>query len=93
MSIAKIKKKHTKRDKWNNVWLVIDHQSFMLRPSLGDSDAENRAHAEWLRDQLAIALQRLIDHEVSALVSRVRSRIASRVVSRTADEGRGEFGV
>ena len=45
-----------KRDgKWR-VWLRVDHQSFRLEYS-----ADTRAEANWYRDQLAIALQRMIE--------------------------------
>lgn len=49
-----IRRKYTKRDKYNNVWLVIDPQWFQFQNCCG---REDKQHQEWIRDQLSIALE------------------------------------
>jgi hypothetical protein len=59
MTTAQIFCRYTKvkkfGDKWH-VWLRVDQQSFRLEYS-----ADTRAEANWCREQLAIALQRMIE--------------------------------
>jgi hypothetical protein len=54
-----LRKQCTERQ-YLTVFLRIDHQSFTLLHSLGDSNKENEAADEYRRDQLAIALARLV---------------------------------
>jgi hypothetical protein len=59
MTIAQIKRRYTiikRRGGERRVWLRVDQQSFRLEYS-----ADTRAEANWHCDQLAIALQRMID--------------------------------
>lgn len=52
-----LRRRYTKRH-GTGVFLVIDHQSFKLESFIED-DEDMVKHAEWRRDQLAIALDRL----------------------------------
>jgi len=57
-----IRKQFTSQDEYNNTWLVIDHQSFKLE-LIDDADTRGiwgKQYASWRRDQLSIALDRMI---------------------------------
>jgi hypothetical protein len=59
MTTAQIKRRYTKLGKCGGKWCVwqqVDQQSFRLGYT-----ADNRGEANWCREQLAIALHRMIE--------------------------------
>ncbi len=57
-----LRENYTERDKYSNVWLVVDHQSFQFQTIDPDMEQkEAKQYANWRCDQIAVALDRLIE--------------------------------